>query len=104
MSKAAVIGERSLVLGFKGAGFEIVHADDARNAARALAALARRPEIGVVLITEALAAEMKEEMKQFREVSAAILTSIPTHLGSRHLSLTEMRKTIEHAVGVDILR
>ncbi|HPO16977.1 MAG TPA: V-type ATP synthase subunit F [Candidatus Hydrogenedentes bacterium] len=104
MSKAAVIGERSLVLGFKGAGFEIVHADDVRSASRALAALSRRTEIGLVLITEALAAEMPEEMKQFREVSAAILTSIPTHLGSRHLSLAEMRKTIEHAVGVDILR
>lgn len=104
MSKAAVIGERSLVLGFKGAGFEIVHADDARSASRALAALARRPDIGLVLITEALAAEAPEAMRQFRETSAAILTAVPTHLGSRHLGLTEMRKTIEHAVGVDILR
>jgi vacuolar-type H+-ATPase subunit F/Vma7 len=104
MSSAYVVGERTLILGFKGAGFEIVHAEDGAQAAKALGKLALLPETSLVLITESVAADAEEAMQQFRENSNALLTTIPTHMGSAELGYKEMRKIVERAVGVDLLK
>ncbi len=103
MSKAFVVGEKPLIQGFKGVGFEIVHADSAETVLTALNRLARDPETSLVLVTESAAAENPEAIRQFRESSQAILTTIPTHLGSSHLGFKEMRKMVERSIGVDML-
>lgn len=103
MSKAFVVGEKPLIQGFKGVGFEIVHADSAESLLKALNRLARDPETSLVLVTESAAAENPEALRQFRETSKAILTTLPTHLGSGHLGFKEMRKMVEHSIGVDML-
>ena len=103
MSKAVVVGERSLILGFKGVGFEVAAAEDGEALARELAALARKPDVALVLVTESLAAEAPGALAHFREVSRAILTTIPTHKGTQHSSFNEMRKTVERSIGVDML-
>jgi len=92
-----------LILGFKGVGFEVVPAEDGESLARELAALARTPDVGVVLVTESVAAEAPEALAHFREMSSAILTTIPTHKGTQHRSFNEMRKAIEYSIGVDML-
>lgn len=103
MSKAVAVGERALVLGFKGVGFEVIAAEDGESLARELALLARMPDVGLVLVTESLAGEAPEALEHFREVSSAILTTVPTQRGSQHRSFNEMRNLIERAVGVDML-
>jgi vacuolar-type H+-ATPase subunit F/Vma7 len=103
MSKAVVVGEKSLILGFKGVGFEMVEAGDGEQMSEALAKLARDPEVKLVLVTESTAAEAPQALEQFREVSNAICTTVPTHLGSRHLGFAEMRKMVEYSIGVDML-
>jgi vacuolar-type H+-ATPase subunit F/Vma7 len=103
MSKAYVVGEKPLILGFKGAGFEIVHADDADSLTKALGQLLRAHDASIVLVTESVAAENPEAVKNFRESSTAILTTIPTHKGSAHSGFVEMRHLVEHSIGVDML-
>ncbi|HNR30355.1 MAG TPA: V-type ATP synthase subunit F [Candidatus Hydrogenedentes bacterium] len=103
MSKAVVVGEKALILGFKGVGFEIVDAADGAKLLTELNMLARDPEVKLVLVTESVAAEAPEALAQFRETSRAILTTIPTHKGSRHIGFNEMRKTVEYSIGVDML-
>lgn len=103
MSRAVVVGERSLILGFKGVGFEVVAAADGAALAVELTALARDPEVRLVLVTESVAAEAPEALKHFREMSTAILSTIPTHKGSQHLGFREMRSMVEHSIGVDML-
>ncbi len=103
MSKAYVVGERSLILGFKGVGFEMVEAGDGEKLAIELARLARTPDVSLILVTETIAAENPGALAQFHETSRAILTTIPTHQGSRHLGFNEMKKLVEHSIGVDML-
>jgi len=103
MSRAVVVGEKPLILGFKGVGFEVIHADDGEKLAHELAQLARAPEVSVVLVTESVAAEAPEALHHFRENSKAVLTTIPTHRGSDHLAFDEMKRAIEYSIGVDML-
>ncbi len=103
MSKAYVVGEKSQILGFKGAGFEIVNAEDGEALAKALGQLARSGGVSIVLVTESMAMENPEALQHFRASCAAILTTIPAHKGSAHLGFNEMRKTVEYSIGVDML-
>jgi V/A-type H+/Na+-transporting ATPase subunit F len=103
MSKAVAVGEKHLILGFKGVGFEIIPIDESGKLLHELNTLSRNAEIGLVLVTESIAREAREAIDEFRARSSAILTIIPTHEGSKHLSFQEIRKSVERSLGVDIL-
>ncbi|OPY79218.1 MAG: V-type ATP synthase subunit F [Syntrophorhabdus sp. PtaU1.Bin153] len=103
MAKAVAVGEKHLILGFKGVGFEIVVVEEANRLSQALALLAADTEVGLVLVTESLAEKALLALEEFREKSAAILTVIPTHEESRHTSFAQMRKVIERSMGLDLL-
>jgi V/A-type H+/Na+-transporting ATPase subunit F len=103
MSKAVAVGEKHLILGFKGVGFEILSIDDSTKLMHELNILSRDSEIGLVLVTESMAKEAPKAIEEFRGRSSALLTIIPTHEGSKHLSFQEVRKSVERSMGVDIL-
>jgi len=103
MSKAVVIGEKHLILGFKGVGFEVVAIDDADGLSHELNNLSRDAGLGLVLVTESMAQDAPKAIEEFRRRSSAILTIIPTHEGSRHVSFEEIKKSVERSLGVDIL-
>ncbi|MCX5768909.1 MAG: V-type ATP synthase subunit F [Candidatus Hydrogenedentes bacterium] len=104
MSRAIAVGEKTFILGFKGVGFEIEPADNAEAVGTILGSLSRERNIGLVLLTETMAAENPEAVANFRETNpGAILTVIPTHKGSTRASFQEMRKTVERSIGVDML-
>ena len=103
MSKAVAVGEKHLILGFKGVGFEIVPIDDSTKLMHELNTLSRDPEIGLVLITESMAEDAPRAIEEFRGRSSAVVTIIPTHEGSRHLSFQEVRRSVERSLGIDLL-
>lgn len=103
MSKAVAIGERGLILGFKGVGVEVLPVEGAESFKRELLRTARDPGVALVLVTESIAALDPEALREFRALSAAILTTIPTHQGSTHFSFQEMRSAVERSIGVDML-
>jgi V/A-type H+-transporting ATPase subunit F len=103
MSKAVAVGEKHLILGFKGVGFEIVPIDDSTKLMHELNTLSRDPEIGLVLITESMAKDAPGAIEEFRGRSSAVLTIIPTHEGSNHLSFQEVRRSVERSLGIDLL-
>ncbi len=103
MSKAVAVGEKHLILGFKGVGFEIVPIDESEKLMHELNTLSRDPEIRFVLVTESLAREAPKALEEFRERSPAVLTIIPTHEGSEHISFHEIRKSVERSLGIDLL-
>ena len=103
MSKAIAIGEKHLIHGFKSVGFEIVPLDDSSKLMKELINLSKDYELGIVFVTESMAEENPQAIQEFRQRSSAILTIIPTHEGSRHISFQEIRKSVEKAIGVDIL-
>ena len=103
MSKAVAIGERGLILGFKGVGVEVIPGDTAEDLRRELGRLSRQPDVALVMVTESIAGLAPDALADFRAVSAAILTTIPTHRGSTHFSFNEMRGAVERSIGVDML-
>jgi len=103
MAKAVAVGEKHLVLGFRGVGFDIIAVDDVGKLADELSALARDPEVGLVVMTESLASEAPETVEEFRSRSKAVVTLIPTHEGGRHLSFESIRRAVERSMGVDLL-
>lgn len=103
MYKAYVIGEKSLIQGFKSAGFEICHALTTEDLRRELQRIHQEGKAGIILITEDLAKEGKDVIKDFRLINSAVVTVIPTHKGSEHLSFKELKRQIEYSIGVDML-
>ncbi len=103
MSKAVAVGEKHLILGFKGVGFEIIPIDDSKKLMHELNLLSRDSEIGLVFVTESMARGAPKAIEEFRERSPAVLTIIPTHEGSEHVSFHEIRKSVERSLGIDLL-
>ena len=103
MARAVAVGEKHAIIGFKGVGFEILSLPDATRLPAQLSTLAKEPDVGLVVVTENMAAEAPDAIAEFRERSRAILTVIPSHEGSGHVSFQEIRKAVERSLGVDIL-
>ena len=103
MLRAVAVGEKRYILGFKGAGFEIVECNDAEALRRELGALSRETDVAIALVTESIALEAPDAIDAFCERSSAILTIVPTHEGSKHTSFDRMKKAVERSIGVDIL-
>lgn len=103
MSKAVAVGEKHLVLGFKGVGMDVVDVAEPERLKAALLRLARNPEVGVVLVTESMAAQAPDALSDFRDAGGGILVVIPSHEGSKGFSFEEMRRSVERSIGVDIL-
>ncbi|MCX8064839.1 MAG: hypothetical protein N3G21_06660 [Candidatus Hydrogenedentes bacterium] len=103
MYKGYVIGEKSLIQGFKSAGFEVCHALTPDDLKRELQKIHQEGKAGIILITEDLAKESKEIIRDFRLISNVVITVIPTHKGSEHLSFKELKRQIEYSIGVDML-
>ncbi|MCX5816919.1 MAG: hypothetical protein NTX75_11880 [Proteobacteria bacterium] len=103
MSKAIAVGEKHLILGFKSVGFEIIPLEDSSKLMQELVNLSTDPEIGLILVTESIAGENPKAIKEFRQRCPAVLTIIPTHEGSKHISFQETRRSVERSIGIDIL-
>ncbi|HOK09704.1 MAG TPA: V-type ATP synthase subunit F [Candidatus Hydrogenedens sp.] len=103
MYKAYVIGEKSLIQGFKSAGFEVFHALTPNDLQRAFQQIQQDGGAEIILITEELAQESKELIQDYRLISNAVITTIPTHKGSIHLGFKELKRQIEYSIGVDML-
>lgn len=103
MSKAVVVGERHLIQGFSGAGFDIVALDEDSRLHQELVRLSKDLRVGLVLLTESAAAENAQAVEEFRRRSRAVLMLIPTHEGSRHTGFHEIRRAVERSLGIDLL-
>jgi len=102
MYRIAVIGDRDSILGFKALGVEIFPVATAEQAARALRN-AGEEGYAIIFVTEPLLAEIESEIDALnREVLPAVIP-IPNNKGATGVAMERMRRTVEQAVGVDIL-
>jgi len=102
-SRVVAIGERDQVRGFRSAGVDTVPVKKPDDAARALQESIRDPAVALILLTESLANQMGPALKQARARSAAAILIVPSHRGSHHTSLMEMKALIEQSIGVDMI-
>ena len=102
MYKIAVIGDYDSIYGFATLGLSICPVktrDEAREKLRQLA----DGQYGIIYITEDAAAELEEEIEEYREKTLPAIIRIPGVSGNTGAGVEGVKKTVEQAVGSDIL-
>ena len=102
MYKIAVMGDYDSIYGFATLGLSICPVktrDEAREKLRQLA----DGQYGIIYITEAAAAELEEEIEEYRERPLPAIIQIPGVSGNTGAGVEGVKKTVEQAVGSDIL-
>ena len=96
MYKIAVMGAYDSIYGFAALGLDTFPVSDIQEGEKLLRRIAEG-DYAVIYITEALAAELKQE-----QVVPAII-QIPGVSGNTGAGITGVKKSVEQAVGSDIL-
>ena len=102
MYKIAVIGEYDSIYGFAALGLDIFPVSEPEEAKSKFQQLAGGT-YAVIYITEALAAQLEQEIEKYREEILPAIIQIPGVFGNTGAGILEVKKSVEKAVGSDIL-
>ena len=102
MYKAAVIGDYDSIYGFAALGLDTFPITSAEQASVTLRKIAGGSH-AVIYITEALAAELREELDAYRTQQLPAIILIPGVSGNTGAGIAMVKKSVEQAVGSDII-
>ncbi len=102
MYKIGVIGDRESILGFKAVGLDVFSTDDPEEAKKILKRIAKE-NFAIIYITENLYGEMIDEVDEYADLRTPAIIPIPGKEGSLGIGMTSVKKSVERAVGSDIL-
>lgn len=104
MSKIAVMGDWDSIYGFGALGLDTFRFDDSNleDAGKTLRRLADS-DYSVIYVTEALAAQMTKEIDHYRTLPTPAIILIPGIFGNTGEGIAAVRKSVEQAVGSDII-
>ena len=102
MYRIGVIGDRDSVYGFAALGLDVFPVKDNTEAAARLRAMAEG-DYAVIYITEAMAAELEKEIDVYRTEALPAIILIPGIFGNTGKGMQSVRKSVEQAVGSDII-
>ena len=103
MYKIAAMGDRDSIYGFSSIGLELFPVADPREAIRELRRMSEE-EYAVVFLTEALASQLGAELDRYRERPVPAVILIPGVFGNTGEGLRSISRSVEQAVGSDILK
>ncbi len=102
MYKVAVLGDRDSIYGFAALGLDTYPVSDRDEAVKILKSLADG-QYAVIYITEALQAEMETEIDQYVVDYLPAIIPIPGVSGNTGKGMRNVKKSVERAVGSDII-
>lgn len=102
MYKVAVLGDRDSIYGFAALGLDVFYADNAQEAAPIFKQLTSG-SYSVIYITEQLAALLSDEIEKFSYKPTPAIILIPGVKGNTGQGMASVRKSVEKAVGSDII-
>lgn len=102
MYKIGVIGDRDSVLGFKALGLDVFPCHQGEEAKKTLNQLAK-DQYAIIYITEDLAAELTKDIDKYKDSRLPAIIPIPNKSGASGTGMDSVRKSVERAVGADIL-
>ena len=100
--RIAVLGDRESVLGFKALGLDVFPAESVEEARSTLHRLAKE-NYAVVYLTEQLAQYMTDDLGRYKDELTPAVILIPGKEGSLGIGMANVKKSVERAVGSDIL-
>ena len=101
--KIGVIGDKDSVLGFLAAGFHTFLTEDPKEAAHILENAVENG-FAVLYITEDLLREIPESYEKFKTEPMLAIIPIPSKTGSLGIGMALIKRSVERAVGADILK
>lgn len=101
-SSIAVIGEKESVLGFKAVGFSVYETTSSAEAEEIVDRLYKE-QVGIIFITEQTLAPIAHIMDRYKDMQLPAIIPIPGRAGSLGLGIRNVKKSVERAVGADIL-
>lgn len=102
MYKIAVLGDYDSIYGFATLGLDTFPVTTHEEAKEQLTKLTAG-KYGIVYITEACAAELKHELEKYQETLTPAIIRIPGISGNTGDGVQGVKKTVEQAIGSDIL-
>ena len=102
MHRVTVIGDKDSILAFKALGVEVYTVIDGEEAAEKIDELAKE-DVGVIFITEKFAQEIPSTIDKYRDQMTPTIILIPGNTGSLGIGLADINKSVEKAVGANIL-
>ncbi len=102
MYKVAVIGDRDSIYGFAALGLDVYYAHNAKDAAPVFKSLTDG-RYAVIYITEQLAEGLSSEIEKFSFQPSPAIILIPGIKGNTGQGIAQVKKSVEKAVGSDII-
>lgn len=102
MYKIGVIGDRNSVLGFKAVGLDVFPCVDREEAKNVLHRIAR-DQYAIIYITEGLCKDLVDDIDRYKDMRIPAIIPIPGMDGSYGIGIANLKKSVERAVGADIL-
>ncbi len=96
------MGDEDSIYGFKTLGLDVFPETDENEASKKLKNLADGG-YAVIYITEALASKLEPEIEHYRSMKLPAIILIPGVSGNTGKGLGAVKKSVEQAVGSDIL-
>ena len=100
--KIGVVGDKDSVLPFKSFGFDVRNSATKQEIRHAVDEMAKQ-EYGVIYLTEQCAKEIPETIERYKGQLTPAIILIPNHQGSLGIGIAEIQKSVEKAVGQNIL-
>lgn len=102
MYKIAAMGDKDSIYGFASIGLEIFPVSDSQDAIKTLRSMVDEG-YAVIYITEQIATEIESELDRYRSMPIPAIIPIPGVTGNTGLGMRNVSKSVEQAVGSDIL-
>jgi V/A-type H+-transporting ATPase subunit F len=102
MYKIAVLGDRDSIYGFAALGLDTYSVTDREEAAKTLKTLSEG-QYAVIYITESLQAELETEIDRYVSEYLPAIIPIPGISGNTGRGMRNVKKSVERAVGSDII-
>ncbi len=103
MYKVAVMGDKDSIYGFSALGMSVFPVEDSETAKDTLKKLAGS-NFGIIYITEHLASLISEEIEEYRFENKPAIILIPGIRGNTGAGMADVNKSVEKAVGSNILK
>ena len=102
MYKIGVIGDRESILGFKAVGLEVFPCESWEVAQKTLRKIAKE-DFAIIYITEDLAKDIMADIDRYKDDRLPAIILIPSKSGTLGIGMSSVKKSVERAVGADIL-
>ena len=100
--RIAVIGDWDTVMGFKALGLETYPVTGAAEAREVIHRLAGE-DCAIIYLTEKLSLELRDVIDRYKDELKPAIILIPGREGSMGIGKADIKRSIERAVGADIL-